>query len=48
MGDLGIVLALLVIGLLWLAAVMFGRDSRDGNDWSSRTTERDGPFHGGR
>jgi hypothetical protein len=48
MGDLGIVLTLLVIGLLWLAAVMFGRDSRDGNDWSSRKTERDGPFHGGR
>jgi hypothetical protein len=47
MDVLGIVLTLLVLGLLWVAAVVFGRDSRDGNDWSRRTTEHDGMFHGG-
>jgi hypothetical protein len=51
MQALGIALVLLVIGLLWVAAVLFGRDSRDGNDWFRRTSDatgdRDGLFHGG-
>jgi hypothetical protein len=52
MQALGIAVVLLVIGLLWVAAVLFGRDSRDGNDWFHRTSDatgdRDGLFHGGR
>lgn len=48
MGVLGIAVTLLVVGLLWVAAVAFGRDSRDGNDWFRRTTDHDGLFHGGR
>ena len=30
------VLTVLVIVLLWVAAIAFGRDSRQGSDWSSR------------
>jgi hypothetical protein len=29
MGTMGIVLTVFVVALLWLAAVAFGRDSRD-------------------
>ena len=29
-------LTALVIVLLWVAAIAFGRDSRKGSDWSSR------------
>jgi hypothetical protein len=47
MGVLGIVLTMLVIGLLWVAAIVFGRDSRDGNDWFRRTRDHDGLFHNG-
>lgn len=51
MDVLWIALTVSVIGLLWVAAVLFGRDSRDGNDWfrrtSDRTGDRDGLFHGG-
>lgn len=42
MAPLEIALTLLVIGLLWVAAVAFGRDSRDGSDWS-RTGVRERP-----
>ena len=42
-----ILLTLLVVGLLWVAAVVFGRDSRDGNDWYRRTGDHDRLFHGG-
>lgn len=48
MEALWIVLTLAVVGLLWVAAVVFGRDSRDGNDWFRRTRDRDRLFHGGR
>ena len=41
------VLTLLVIGLLWVSAVVFARDSRDGNDWFRRTKDHDGLFHRG-
>ena len=51
MEVLGFALTVLVIGLLWLAAVLFGRDSRDGNDWLRRASDRTGEegslFHGG-
>jgi hypothetical protein len=51
MEALGIAVTLLVIGLLWLAAVLFGRDSRDGNDWfrrgSDRKDDRSELFHSG-
>jgi len=43
-----VVLILLVVGLLWVAAVVFGRDSRDGKDWSRATKDHDGLFHAGR
>ena len=36
-----VALVLLVIVLLWVAAVVFGRDSREGSDWLSRTSDRD-------
>lgn len=36
-----IVVTILVVGLLWFAAIAFGRDSRDGSDWLSRTNVRD-------
>ena len=32
MGPVGIVLMLLVVALLWVAAVAFGRDSRENGD----------------
>lgn len=48
MEALWIVLTLVVVGLLWVAAVVFGRDSRDGNDWFARSKDHDGLFHGGR
>lgn len=41
MGALGVVLTLSVVVLLWAAAVAFGRDSRDGNDWFTRGSARD-------
>lgn len=47
MDALWMALTLLVIGLLWVAAVVFARDSRDGNDWFRRTQDHDGLFHRG-
>jgi hypothetical protein len=38
---MGIALAILLVVLLWAAAVAFGQDSRDGNDWLRRTNPRD-------
>jgi hypothetical protein len=32
MGSIGIVLTILVVALLWVAAVVFGRDSREDGD----------------
>lgn len=43
MTAIEIALTLLVIGLLWGAAVVFGRDSREGSDWFSRASLRDRP-----
>jgi hypothetical protein len=39
---MGIALTILLLVLLWVAAVAFGKDSRDGSDWFSRTNVRDG------
>ena len=36
MGSVEIVLTLLVLALLWVAAVAFGRDSREDGDRRSR------------
>ena len=33
MDALGIVVTVLLVALLWVAAVVFGRDSREGGDW---------------
>jgi len=38
---MGIALIALAVVLLWVAAVAFGQDSRDGNDWLSRTNPQD-------
>ena len=35
------VLTVLVIVLLWVAAIAFGRDSRQGSDWNSTPGLRD-------
>lgn len=37
------VLTVLVLVGLWTAAVAFGRDTRDGGDWLTRTNLRDRP-----
>ena len=36
MGSIGVALTILVVILLWVAAVAFGRDSRDGSDRRDR------------
>lgn len=41
MEVIGTALTLLVVGLLWAAAIMFGRDSREPGDWLTRTNLRD-------
>ena len=41
MEVIGAALTLLVVGLLWAAAIMFGRDSRESGDWLTRTNLRD-------
>jgi hypothetical protein len=37
MDVLGLILALALAAALWIAAVVFGRDSRDGRDWLARS-----------
>jgi hypothetical protein len=41
MDAVGLVITVLVVGLLWGAAVAFGRDSRDGCDWLSHGNHHD-------
>jgi hypothetical protein len=43
MASVGIVLTVLVVALLWAAAVAFGRDSREG-DRRSGSDHRDRPL----
>jgi hypothetical protein len=44
MGSVWIVLTVLVVALLWVAAVAFGRDSRDDGDRRSGGDRRDRPL----
>ena len=44
MDAIGIVVTLLAVSLLWVAAVVFGRDSRDGRDWRLGSSDRHGSF----
>ena len=41
MEVIGTALTLLVVGLLWVAAILFCRDSREPDDWLTRTNLRD-------
>ena len=41
MGSIVVALVILVVILLWVAAVAFGRDSRDGSDQRSGPDLRD-------
>ncbi len=43
MDALSSILVAAVVVALWLVAVVFGRDTRDGRDWLSRTNLRDRP-----
>ena len=44
MGSVGIVLTVLVVALLWVAAVAFGRDSREDGVRRSGGEPRDRPL----
>jgi hypothetical protein len=44
MGSVGIVLTILVVALLWVAAVAFGRDSREDGARRSGSDHRDRPL----
>jgi hypothetical protein len=44
MDAVGIVVTVLLVALLWVAAVVFGRDSREGGDWLPGSTSATGPF----
>jgi len=44
MGSVGIVLTFLVVALLWVAAVAFGRDSREDGGRRSGSDHRDRPL----
>lgn len=43
MESIGSVLTVAAVVALWIAAVMFGRDSRDVRDWFRRTNLRERP-----
>jgi hypothetical protein len=44
MDAIGIVVTVLLVALLWVAAVAFGRDSREGGDWLPGSNVRDRSF----
>jgi hypothetical protein len=44
MGSVGIVLTVLVVALLWVAAVAFGRDSREDADGRPGSDHRERPL----
>ena len=44
MDAIGIAVTVLAVVLLWVAAVVFGRDSRDGCDWRLGCRARDRSF----
>lgn len=41
--SLGSLIVAAAIAALWVAAVVFGRDTRDGGDWLERTNLRERP-----
>jgi hypothetical protein len=43
MESIGSVVTVVFLVALWVAAVLFGRDSRDGRDWFARTDLRARP-----
>lgn len=43
MEAIGSILTVAAVAALWIAAVWFGRDSRDGRDWFARTNLRERP-----
>ncbi len=43
MVSIGEVVTVAAVVALWVAAVAFGRDSRDGRDWFARTDLRGRP-----
>jgi hypothetical protein len=44
MDAIGIVITVLLVALLWVTAVVFGRDSREEGDWQHRSDLRDRSF----
>jgi hypothetical protein len=44
MDAIGIAVTVVAVGLLWVAAIAFGRDSRDGGDWRLGSGVRDRSF----
>ena len=44
MDAIGIAVTVLAVGLLWVAAVVFGRDPRDGADRRPGSRSRDRSF----
>jgi hypothetical protein len=44
MDSIGIAVTVLAVSLLWVAAVVFGRDSRDGRDWRLGSSDRHRSF----
>jgi hypothetical protein len=44
MDAIGIAITVLLVALLWVAAVVFGRDSREEGDWQHRSDLRDRSF----
>jgi hypothetical protein len=44
MDAIGIVVTVVLVALLWVAAVVFGRDSREGGDWLPGSNVRDRSF----
>lgn len=46
MHVLGLILAPALAAALWIAAVVFGRDSRDGRDWLARSDLGERPTRG--
>ena len=41
--SLGAILVAAAVVGLWVVAIVFGRDTRDGRDWLARTNLRDRP-----
>lgn len=44
MEAIGLVITVVLVTLLWVAAVVFGRDTRDGADWRPRSDLHDRSF----